>query len=179
MSDLLPLNATQGERALAQTVARISDVPTPITSVWDPESCPANLLPWLAWAFSVDEWGADWTDDQKRQAIARSVEIHQHKGTIGALKTALSALGVTLTLREWFEQVPQGAPYTFAITLDGSSGGWSQSQLQKLLAVVNATKNLRSHLQAITPTTTAQGGPWLGGATCSGHEITIKFDGDA
>ena len=52
--DLLPANATPLERALAETTARLSDVAVPIRDLWSPENCPTELLPWLAWALSVD-----------------------------------------------------------------------------------------------------------------------------
>ena len=93
MTDLLPRNATTQERAMANTVARISSVQTPLRSLWSPQDCPADFLPWLAWGLSLDIWDASWTDAQKREAIAASVEVHRRKGTIGALKRALQAIG--------------------------------------------------------------------------------------
>ena len=36
------------------------------------ENCPADVLPWLGWALSVDDWDQDWSEQQKRSAIAAS-----------------------------------------------------------------------------------------------------------
>ncbi len=96
MSDLptvLPPNAQPIELDLEQLSARHSDFADPITRLWNPETCPANVLPWLAWAFSVDDWDANWPEETKRKAIAASVEIHQRKGTVRSVKDALAAAG--------------------------------------------------------------------------------------
>ena len=93
MADLLPHNATPQERALSEATARIGDVPVRLRDVWNPETCPLDLLPWLAWALSVDDWDAAWSEDQKRGTIAAAIKVQQLKGTVGAVKGALSAAG--------------------------------------------------------------------------------------
>src|SRR5688500_13103717 len=108
MSDLLPINATPAERAMEGATSRLTDVPVPPRSMWDADTCPAALLPWLAWAFSVDEWDSSWSEAQKRASIRGSVEIHQHKGTIGAVRDAVAALGVPAQVQEWFNLSPAG-----------------------------------------------------------------------
>lgn len=65
----------------------------PIATLWDPMNCPAGILPWLAWALSVDDWDADWPEGTKRNAIAASIAIHRRKGTPRAVKDALAAAG--------------------------------------------------------------------------------------
>ena len=50
---LLPLNALASERALEQASAeQILALPVPIRHVKDPATCPAHLLPWLAWEYA-------------------------------------------------------------------------------------------------------------------------------
>lgn len=94
MSDLLPANASPQERAVELSVARIGDVPTAvIRDQWDPWECPPSLLPWLAWAFNVDEWDADWPDQAKRQTIADSIELHRRKGSIDSIRRVLRNAG--------------------------------------------------------------------------------------
>lgn len=95
MSDvLLPGNTTPQERALEQATARVGSVGVSgISQQWDPLTCPASLLPWLAWAFSVDEWDATWPDEFKRRTIAESVSIHQRKGTVSSVRRVLQNAG--------------------------------------------------------------------------------------
>jgi phage tail P2-like protein len=175
MSSLLPQNATALETALAESVARISDVPTPNRDVWNPDKCPSDLLPWLAWAFSVDFWDAGWTDDQKRGAIKSAVAVQRYKGTIGAVKQALTSLGYGVAIQEWFNQLPEGAPYTFDVLLDSNQVGIDQAALAKILSYIDVTKNLRSHRGAVRPAVTTRGGPVVAGALCIGNEITVEF----
>lgn len=94
IATLLPPNAAALERALEAATARIGAVPVPVDRTWDPETCPAALLPWLAWALSVDEWDGDWTEERQRDAIAASIAIHRRKGTIWAMRRALQVAGL-------------------------------------------------------------------------------------
>jgi len=96
MSDaatLLPPNATQTERTLEQATARIGDVPVPIATLWNADTCPEHVLPFLAWALSADNWDSNWAEEDKRASIRDSIAIHRVKGTIGSIKQALFVAG--------------------------------------------------------------------------------------
>lgn len=176
MSDhLLPINATEGERAMATTIARVSDVPVPARFMWSPQTCPVALLPWLAWAFSVDEWDTGWTEQQKRAAIAAAYVVQRQKGTIGAVRRALGALGLEINIVEWFQETPEAAPYTFRIALGSGSEGAPQDKLLKLLAVLNSAKNLRSHLRSIDLQVSSKAELYFAAVTMIGSEIEISF----
>lgn len=115
--DILPGNATSLERAFDGMDARMLGAPHDvIRAVWSPDDCPAHLLPYLAAAWSVDHWNPAWPESVKREVIRRSPEIHRLKGTRRALRRALDALGVKLSIKEWFETTPLGQPYTFQVT---------------------------------------------------------------
>lgn len=173
MSDLLPYNATPQERALSESVARVGAVPVPIREVWSADDCPADKLAWLAGAFSVDEWQPSWTEAQKREFIKRSVDVHRHKGTIGAVVDALGALGIEARVQEWFNQVPAGEPYTFRILLDANQIGIGEATMIALFGVVERTKNLRSHLERVSLSVRSVGGPSALATAGMGNEITM------
>ncbi|WP_240332504.1 phage tail protein I [Pseudomonas aeruginosa] len=59
---LLPRNATELEQLAAQALADIQRVPIPLRTLWNPSTCPVPLLPYLAWAFSVDRWDSKWPE---------------------------------------------------------------------------------------------------------------------
>lgn len=142
--DLLPPNATQQERAIAETIGRVSDVPVLLRDLWNPQTCPANLLPWLAWGMSVDEWNPDWSEQQKRDLIAASVDIHRKKGTIGAVKAVARSFNRNILIKEWWQETPAGVPHTFRITLStGSASIEVQSSVQKAIEQV---KPVRSYM---------------------------------
>jgi phage tail P2-like protein len=152
MSDLLPRNASPQERAMSSSMSRVSDVPTPIRDLWNPDSCPNDLLPWLAWALSVDEWNPDWTDLAKRNVIATSVEVHRKKGTIGAVRKVLENFGlVPQSLTEWWQTSPQGTPHTFVIRAPFAAT--PAAQQESIIAAVKAVKPVRSQMdfQIIEP----------------------------
>lgn len=172
---LLPPNATTLETAMEGSVARITDVPTPCRDVWNADNCPSDLLPWLAWAFSVDFWDSTWTDDQKRASIKAAVAVQRIKGTIGSVTQALGALGYGVTIQEWFRMLPAGAPYTFDVLMDTTQVGIDEAAITKIISYIDVTKNLRSHLLAIIPSVTTQAGPTFAGALCMGSEITIAY----
>jgi phage tail P2-like protein len=93
IASLLPPNATAPERALEQAMARLAAVPVPLRQLWNPQTCPVSLLPWLAWALRVREWDSNWPEATQRAVIAASVPVHKRKGTLGSIKQALAAAG--------------------------------------------------------------------------------------
>ena len=98
---------TPVERELERTTGeRIEALPLLIRSLHNPDTCPIDLLPWLAWALSVDTWSTDWTEAQKRAVCKASLQIHRHKGTVGAVEDALAALGISLEIIEPKDQDP-------------------------------------------------------------------------
>ncbi len=142
--NLLPSNSTPGERAISESIARISTVPVPIRDTWNPDTCPAHLLPWLAWTLSVEVWGSTWEDFRKRAVIKAAVETARTKGTRQAVSDALAALGASVIMTEWFELDPPGIPHTFSIDIVGNT---TTVEMQNLMAAeVERTKPLRSHV---------------------------------
>ena len=115
--DLLPSNATAAERALAD-VEGVSLLPMPaevIATLWDPATCPAHLLPYLAWALSVDVWNPAWSEVTKRAVIASSPAVHRRKGTRAAVEDAVAALGLQARFSEWWEVTPNRRRGTFQV----------------------------------------------------------------
>ncbi|MGE4169147.1 MAG: phage tail protein I [Candidatus Margulisiibacteriota bacterium] len=151
MSSLLPNNASNQERALEATLSRISDVPVSIRQIWNPDTCPETFLPWLAWSFSIDNWSPDWSASQKRETIKTAMIVHQRKGTIGAVRSALESLGYLLQVIEWFQEEDTPAdPYTFRVLIDGQYEPITPQLFDDIVRIIRDTKNERSYLSAIT-----------------------------
>lgn len=174
MSDLLPPNATPAERALSEAMAQVGDVPVIVKQVWNADTAPANVLPWLAWAFSVDDWDVNWADQQKRDTIKGAVSSQRIKGTIGAVKKQLAALGIDIQVQEWFNQLPQGNPYTFKLIINTDQSQVTQIGMKKIIEIVNTNKNLRSHMDLISVTANSESVVYTGAVTNIGTEITIS-----
>lgn len=173
MSDLLPPNATAQERALANTIARISDVPLAARMMWNPDTIPANLLPWMAWAFSVDDWNNNWTEQEKRNVIKNSLFIHKHKGTLAAIKRAVEPLGYIIRIVEWWEDTPQAEPYTFRLEVGLLDKGVDESIYDQFTRLIETNKNLRSHMKALTIKSEIKGVAYFGAGMVSGITTTV------
>lgn len=92
-NDIMPPHSGAAEKALVDGVIVGFDFDIRVGDVWSPERAPAAVLPWLAWALSVDDWDEAWSEERKRAVIAASVEVHRHKGTVGSMKQALQSMG--------------------------------------------------------------------------------------
>ncbi|HHA2674756.1 TPA: phage tail protein I [Stenotrophomonas maltophilia] len=146
-SDLLPPNSTKGERALVDA-ATMRRLPVQLPELWDADKCPADLLPWLAWALSVDEWKAYWPEQVKRARVRSAIAIQRRKGTARSVMDVVESFGGSLSIREWFEMDPPGAPHTFdmVLTIAGNGGASSSAQfVEDVISEVSRTKPVRSH----------------------------------
>jgi len=92
MTSLLPPNTTRLERNLEQAM-KPGEPPRIIPTLWNSQTCPASMLPWLAWSCSAEDWDHQWPVEQKRAAIESSFDEHRHKGTPWAIKKALEVRG--------------------------------------------------------------------------------------
>lgn len=91
---LLPPNASGLERAVEGAIQdSLEAVPVPVATLWNADTCPAALLPWLAWALSIDEWDEMWTVAEQRAAVRSSYTVHSLKGTLHSLREVLRAFG--------------------------------------------------------------------------------------
>lgn len=151
MSSLLPPNASQLERDLESLIRHSTDLPVAIKSLWDPWSCPVALLPWLAWANSVDDWQESWPEQVKRQVIDAAFDIHRYKGTPYAVQRALDSLGVTTDIKEWWEAGGTGARGTMKVTalindnIIGGQGLINAQMLQLITRAINSSKRGTIH----------------------------------
>ncbi|MDG4811935.1 phage tail protein I [Hydrogenovibrio sp. 3SP14C1] len=149
MSDIesiLPSNSTPLELALEQVINR--PIPNLIGDMWNPDTCPAELLGYLAFSLAVEVWDDGWTESIKRQVIKSSIPEYEIKGTVAAVKLALSKAGLG------DNQIVEGRnnfTYDGSASYDGfplysDSDGWNEYKviLQGLLSVdqANIAKDL-------------------------------------
>lgn len=178
MSDtLLPPNATAFEIAVERAVTT-PPLPVPNATLWNPDTCPEALLPWLAHALSVDLWNPDWPEEWKRRSIRESVQVHRKKGTVASIRRALAALGLTnVRIYEKY-----GTPYDGSRDYDGSiihegADHWAEYRVYidspmtiargaEVREVLAATAPVRCHLVGLFFTEAA-----------NAHDGAILYDG--
>lgn len=161
---LLPSPASALERAIDTALSQ-ERAPS-LTPLWNPWTCPASHLPWLAYACGVDEWSLDWPEETQRTAIASAMEIASHRGTVWAVREALRAAGYAdaelqealpilrydgAQLHDTVETYAGGARWAlFKVIADiGEDKGVGGAELQRLLRLIDRAKNVRSVLREV------------------------------
>jgi phage tail P2-like protein len=170
---LLPPNATTLERQAAEALAQIERVPVPIRDLLNPDRCPVDLLPYLAWALSVDRWNSAWPESAKRRAIKAAYFIHAHKGTLGALRRVVEPLGYLIEVQEWWETEPPGTPGTFALVVGVHDTGITDEMYLELERLIDDAKPVSRHLTGLAIGLDIGGGLYLGVGLAEGDEISV------
>lgn len=144
---LLPGDASPLELALEDAMR--ADIPiSDIGTLWNPATCPVAVLPFLAWGLAISQWDSEWSEAQKRAAIADAIPFHRRKGTKAAVCEVLERFHPLLQLVEWHEMAPRGEPHTFEVRAPAADIPASFLTPQTAAAIIRditATKPVRAH----------------------------------
>lgn len=173
MSDsrLLPTGSSPLEVAAAKACAEIEKTPVSIRELWNPDTCPANLLPWLAWSFSVDRWDDKWPEATKRAVIRDAYFIHCHKGTIGAIRRVVEPLGYLIEVREWWQLNEE--PGTFRIVVGVLEQGITEEMYHELERLVADAKPASRHMTGLAISLSTTGNIFAGAGCYHGDALTV------
>ena len=116
-----------------------------ISQLWQPQTCPESLLPWLAWANGVKYWDESWSEQSRRGVIDNSFEVHRYQGTRYAIEKALQPLNFDSQIDEWFEVTPNAPPGTFTISVDISEQGITPEVIEFIHDSVGNNKRGSAH----------------------------------
>ena len=153
-ASILPPNHTPLEGALEQAIASSKPNLVPVSQLMNPQTCPAELLDWLAWAFSVDDWDTDWGEQRKRIAIQAAVFIHRRKGTPGAIRRALDAFGYggATILEGYGAFMRDGSIRRDGVEDHGDPDHWAEYRVYLKRAItVDQSERLKSILRNVAP----------------------------
>lgn len=171
MSSLLPLNSSLLERGIEAAIDEHTEIP--LRTLYNPDTCPAHLLPWLAWAWSVDRWDNQWSEPIKRAAIRSAFYVHAHKGTIGALRRVVEPLGYLIDVSEWWETQPPGVPGTFKLEVGVLETGITEEMYLELAALIDDAKPLTRHLTGLAIGLGVTGQIYIGACQYDGEETDV------
>ncbi|WP_250435777.1 phage tail protein I [Caballeronia sp. ATUFL_F2_KS9A] len=154
MPNLLPPNATTLEKRTATAIGAIDDLPIPIRDYWNPDTCPAALLPYLAAEVSVDGWELAESDAARRALIKGAIQLHQKRGTPWAVREVIRRLGfgeVTIVegrrIRRRDGSTTRNGDY-----LHGDASAWAQYIVRLSQPItVDQAMNLRAVLERYAP----------------------------
>ncbi|WP_413874166.1 phage tail protein I [Albidovulum sp.] len=160
---LLPPTSTPVETALEIATERAGSVAVPVGDLWNPATCPPAMLPWLAWALSVDGWNAEWTEAEKRAAIAASIGIHRRKGTVAAILAGMETAGIAdgRLFERWTASRHDGAFNADGSRTHAPSDHWAEyrieidrpisiAQAAEVRRLLGKVAPARCHLKAMT-----------------------------
>nr|WP_324259040.1 phage tail protein I [Cellvibrio fontiphilus] len=153
---LLPPGSSQLERNLENATSRMANIPVPIRDLWNPDTCPENLLPWLAWSLGLDAWKSYWHVSIKRAMLKEAITIKRKKGTAKSVRDVVAAFGSAVVMKECWQSTPPGAPHNFSVVIDVASMGGhpvTAEFQQDIIDEIARTKPVRSRFNLITGVT--------------------------
>ncbi|HEN3370395.1 TPA: phage tail protein I [Yersinia enterocolitica] len=168
---LLPVGSTPLEIAAAQACARMADIEVPLSKLWNADTCPLVLLPYLAWAWSVDRWDENWPEATKRSVVKAAYAVHKRKGTIGAIRRVVEPLGYLIRVIEWWKT--NEAPGTFRLDVGVLETGITEEMYQELERLIDDAKPCSRHLIGLSINLDVNGTIPISAASYDGDEMTI------
>ncbi|HDZ9268244.1 phage tail protein I [Vibrio cholerae] len=170
----LPPSASKLERILEQIFwEEIGLIERDIRDFMNPWKCREDLLPYLAWELSVDDWDDNWSLSTKRRVCATALDIHTYKGTRYAIDKSIEAIRAdSLRAVEWFEDESNLKPGQFRVDLISDQSPVDATTIPEIVRAIQNAKNTRSHLVGITITSQIKAIEKL--STMSRQGIAIK-----
>jgi phage tail protein, P2 protein I family len=166
---LLPPTATKLEKNLSKAMA--CEPPIPLRSLWDPQTCPNELLPYLAWQYSVDRWDEKWSEQIKRKVIAEAFEIHKLKGTKEAIRRAIEPFGYLIKTTEWWQN--NQTPGTFALEIGVLDTGITEEYYNELSRIIDDVKPVSRQLSNLAIQLVSKGSLTIGVSGYDGNTLAI------
>ncbi|OOC12450.1 phage tail protein I [Dickeya dadantii] len=170
-NSLLPPSASDFMRHVASSTQLLSEIAVNLDTLWDAERCPAQLMPYLAWALSVDRWDKRWSEQTKRQVIKAAWLVHRQKGTIAALRRVVEPFGYLIRITEWWQT--SGAPGTFRLDIGVQDSGITEETYLELERLIADAKPVSRHLLGLNIAMDSTGDIPLAAGQYSGDALTV------
>ncbi|ENU4010075.1 MULTISPECIES: phage tail protein I [Klebsiella] len=170
-NSLLPPSSGDWLRYTEAGTARLSAITVALRTLWTPTACPVDLLPYLAWALSVDRWDKDWPAERKIAAIQRSYWLHRRKGTRAAVRRVIEDMGFSATFAEWFDVGDE--PGTFRLEVDINEVGLTQKTLAELNRLIDDAKPVSRHLSRFSVAVKVRGNIHTGSSLHCGEIVSV------
>ncbi|MGP6380544.1 phage tail protein I [Yersinia bercovieri] len=161
----------EAEPVCAAAQARLGEVPVPLRQLWSADLCPLPLLPYLAWAWSVDRWDESWPEATKRAVVKSSAYLHKRKGTIGALRRVVEPLGYLIRVIEWWKT--NETPGTFRLDVGVLETGITNEMYFELERLIDGAKPCSRHLVGLSINLDVSGAIPVSVASYDGDELTV------
>lgn len=174
---LLPPNSKVSEHALEDAMRMDVDLSS-VGTLWNPWTCPAAVLPFLGWGLAIAQWDPDWSEAEKRAAVADAIAFHRRKGTRAIVEEVLERFHPLLEVVEWWEANPRRDPHTFEVRAPAnliSASFLTMETVNAIIRDVASVKPVRSHFDFVQ-ILEAQAGAYLTGGGLPATYGRTAFD---
>lgn len=153
LSDLLPdsiahdpdvKHSAESIDAQLLDMAAAVDLPSIYVSIG---KLTSRQLDHVAYGWDASVWRDSWPISLKRSVLKNVICEKRKRGTLRAVKDAVSSIGSAATIEEWWQQEPKGTPHTFTIyaTLAKIDGTLDTEMQEDLFGLIDDAKPVRSH----------------------------------
>lgn len=137
------------------------------------ENAPEWLLDELAWEYNLTWYDTSAPLDVKRKVIQSGEYVKRHLGTVAAVEQTIADYFGDGSVEEWFQY--DGEPYMFRVRTTNPEV--NDEQAARFRMALNATKNVRSHLESVVIDRRASATLYVGVAYHEGEIQTMKLGG--
>lgn len=126
----------------------VLDLPSIYVSI---DKLTSDQLDHLAYSWDASVWRDSWPLRLKRSVLKNVICEKRKKGTLRAVKDAVSSLGSASTITEWWQMTPKGEAHTFTIqaNLEDFEGTINSEMQEDLFALIDDAKPVRSHYKFV------------------------------
>lgn len=156
--------------ALTPEIRRLADETRQCLILTRVDELSEELLDELAWELHIEWYDANASIDVKRALIKNSDKVHQYLGTPYAVEQVIQDYFGDGTVEEWFEY--NGKPYMFNVVTTNPSV--TAELANQFTMAVNSVKNMRSKLEQIIISLSADANISFAGVIHTGDNITIE-----
>lgn len=107
----------------------------------------------------------------KAQRLRVLVFVHQHKGTISALRRVVEPLGFLIEVREWWQLDEE--PGTFRLVVGVLDSGITDEMYQELERLIEDAKPASRHLTGLAISLSSTGELYVGAGCYHGDALTV------
>mgnify|MGYP000365305309 CR=1 FL=1 len=130
----------------------------------------SEALDELAWQLHIDWYDANADIEVKRQIIKNALKVHRYRGTPYAVEQVVQDYFGDGHVEEWFEY--GGDPYHFRVVTSNPSV--TGEMAEQFVKAVEKVKNVRSHLEQVIISMSAEMQIYLGFVLHTGDLITVE-----
>ncbi|ASA54678.1 phage tail protein I [Vibrio gazogenes] len=142
-------NRSPLERSMELSFSQqIYGIGNPYPHLLDAQKTAFEIVPYIASEFQLPVWDTSDTEPVKRNLAGHAWQVRKMSGTRAGLKLALESFDFQSQIKPWYQQQPQGQPYSLEIVAwEKGNKPVNVANVKKLLAYIEDTKSERDQIE--------------------------------